>query len=83
MAHRICNLPLSKSISNYKAEYEYMMDSAVINGYKTLGTVRENRNCVIIKKNCSPSDVDRIIKKHSVKGEILVLLTVMPRSAAA
>lgn len=33
LAHRITNLPLS--ISNYKAEYEYMLDAAVVNGYKT------------------------------------------------
>lgn len=43
MAHRITNLPLS--INNYMAEYNYMLEAAVINGYKTSDVDR------IIKKH--------------------------------
>lgn len=32
LAHRISNLPLT--IENYKREYDYMVEAAVINGYK-------------------------------------------------
>lgn len=43
MAHRISNLPLS--IQNYKSEYDYMVDTAVTNGYKASDVDR------IIKKH--------------------------------
>lgn len=60
MVHRLCELPLN--VANYKGEYDYIQQTAKVNGYRTSVIDREVQSVYLFfstkTRNCSTNELN-------------------------